>query len=100
MSGPRMGISQTNGNARRPPNISRVNSTERSERPVHAQHDDLIKYIYDSWSKVEMDRGSNTTMYYQEDNTHHLKDFQPFDLEGYWGRRKHQNHSTVKPQHS
>lgn len=88
-----MGFSQLNGNSRRSPNMSRMNSNERT---VHAQHDDLIRYIYDSWVKVEMDRGSNSVMYYQEEANHHLKDFQPFDLEAYWDRRLHQ---SVQQQH-
>lgn len=97
MSGPRMGMSQQiNGNSRRPPNVARMNS---NERPVHAQHDDLIKYIYDSWTKIEMDRGLNSARYYQDETSHRLRDFQPFDLEGYWGRRKHQMNS-VKHQQS
>lgn len=39
----------------------------------NTQHDELIKYIFDSWSKVEMDKGSNNVMYYQEHENHHLK---------------------------
>lgn len=87
-SGSRMGINQLNGNSRRPANIPRINAHDRT---VHAQHDDLIRYIYDLWTKVEMDRGSNSVMYYQDDVAHNLKDFQPFDLEAYWGRRLHQS---------
>lgn len=77
-----------NGNNRRPPNIPRMAPNDRT---MYSQHDDLIKYIYESWLKVEMDRGTNSVMYYQEDAAHNLKDFQPFDLEAYWGRRVHQN---------
>lgn len=89
-----MGMSQQiNGSNRRPPNVTHMIPNERS---VHAQHSDLIKYIYDSWSKVEMDRSPNSAMYYQEEVNHNLKDFQPFDLEGYWGRRKHLNMHYVK----
>lgn len=39
----------------------------------HTQHDELIKYIYDSWSKVEMDRSSNNIVYYQEHENQQLK---------------------------
>ncbi|XP_050295776.1 pyrroline-5-carboxylate reductase 1 [Anthonomus grandis grandis] len=60
-----------------------------------AQHDELIKYIYESWSKVEMDKGSNNVLYYQEHENFHLKDFRPFDLEAYWGRKVHQNHQHL-----
>lgn len=87
-SGSKMGINYMNGSNRRPPIISRLPS---NERPTHSQHDDLIKYIYDSWMKVEMDRASNSVMYYKDETVHNLKDFQPFDLEAYWGRRMHLN---------
>jgi len=70
------------------------------QQTVNTQHDELIKYIYDSWSKVEMDKGSNSVMYYQEHENHHLKDFRPFDLEAYWGRRMHQNHHQQQQHHS
>ncbi|XP_030765827.1 uncharacterized histidine-rich protein DDB_G0274557 [Sitophilus oryzae] len=127
MSGPRMtNMGQMNGNRR--PNISRMNihdnrshhdhrqqsshydnrqpSSHHDNRhqhttpqPINSQHEDLIKYIYDSWSKVEMDRGSSNVMYYQEHENHHLKDFRPFDLEAYWGRRMHQNHQQHPNHH-
>lgn len=86
-----MGMSHMNGNNRRPPNISRI-----SYNAIHAQHDDLIKYISDSWSKVEMDRGTSSVTYYK-DEAHHLKDFKAFDLKGLSDARQHQR---VKPQHS
>lgn len=83
-----MGINHINGNNQRPPNIARM---ALNERTFFSQHDDLIKYIYDSWVKVEMDQRTNSVKYYQEDSPNHLKDFQPFDLEAYWGRKLHQN---------
>ncbi|CAG9862273.1 unnamed protein product [Phyllotreta striolata] len=88
-NGPRSSTSQLNGNnnnGRRPPNFTRINSTERSM--VHGQHDDLIKYISDSWSKIEMERSANGASYYEEDTSTQLKDFRPFDLDGFWGRRR------------
>ncbi|RZB38974.1 FAM195 domain containing protein [Asbolus verrucosus] len=83
-------MSQMNGN-RRPTNLNRIPS---NEKPVCSQHDDLIKYICDSWNKVsqEVDRNTGTTViYYQEQEHHNLKDFEPFDLEGFCGRREMQN---------
>ncbi|XP_066250332.1 uncharacterized protein [Euwallacea similis] len=71
---------------------SRQQSVAHNNVPPHTQHDELIRYIYDSWSKVELDRGSNNVVYYQELENHQLKDFRPFDLEAFWGRRMHQNH--------
>ncbi|EFA00594.1 hypothetical protein TcasGA2_TC003465 [Tribolium castaneum] len=91
MSGPRMGTSQMNGNNRRPTDFNRMPS---SDKPVGSQHDDLIRYIFDSWTKVsqEVDRNTGTSViFYQEQENQNLKDFEPFDLEGFWGRRVVQN---------
>ncbi|XP_017779798.1 PREDICTED: uncharacterized protein LOC108565054 [Nicrophorus vespilloides] len=95
MSGPRSNMSQMNGNNRRPPNIHRVPSMEK---PPAVQHDELIKYICDSWTKVCQDLDKNTTKYYNEQENIKLKDFRPFDLEAFWGRRTHKNYH--QPQHS
>ncbi|CAH1123129.1 unnamed protein product [Ceutorhynchus assimilis] len=59
---------------------------------MNSQHDELIKYIYESWSKIELDKASNNAFYYQEHENHHLKDFRPFDLEAFWGRKVHATH--------
>lgn len=81
-----MGMSQMNGNnnSRRPSNYNRAPS---NEKPAHSQHDDLIKYIFDSWSKVSQEG----TSVYQEQENQNLKDFEPFDLEGFCGRKVDQN---------
>jgi hypothetical protein len=86
-----MGMSQMNGNNRRPTDLNRMPS---NEKPIGTQHDDLIKYIFDSWNKVsqEVDRSTGTSViFYQEQENQNLKDFEPFDLEGFWGRRMVQN---------
>lgn len=81
-------MSQMNGNSRRPPNITRI---PPNEKQLYAQHEDLIKYIYDSWSKIsqEVNRNSGSSssaVYYQEQSSQSLKDFEPIDLEAYWNR--------------
>ncbi|XP_060534915.1 uncharacterized protein LOC132707190 isoform X2 [Cylas formicarius] len=86
MSGPRMNVGQMNGTRR--PNLARMPS---NDRPQHSQHDELIRFIHESWTKVEMDRGTSAVMYYQEQESQSLKDFRPFDLDAYWGRRMHQH---------
>lgn len=87
-----MGMSQMNGNNnRRPTDLNRLPSHERYN---NQQHDDLIRYIFDSWTKVsqEVDRNTGTSViFYQEQENQNLKDFEPFDLEGFWGRRVVQN---------
>lgn len=91
-----MATSQMNGNNRRSTHITRVPSNEKSS---YAQHDDLIKYIYDSWNKIsqEVER-SNTAVYYQDHENQNLKDFEPIDLEAYCNRQDVQN--VQQPQHS
>ena len=89
-----MGVQQMNGNSRRPP--PHLNRMPSLEKPHCAQHDELIKYIYDSWNKVsqEVDRNTgNTAIYYQEQENQNLKDFKPFNLEEYWDRRMYAQHN-------
>ncbi|XP_076272702.1 uncharacterized protein LOC143204119 isoform X2 [Rhynchophorus ferrugineus] len=124
MSGPRMSnMGQINGNRR--PNISRMSLHDNRsyhdhrqqshherqvsshhdsrhshiQQPINTQHEDLIKYISESWSKVETDRSSSTAIYYQDQENHHLQDFRPFDLEAFWNRRFHQNHQQHPNHH-
>ncbi|XP_015437858.1 PREDICTED: protein FAM195A-like isoform X2 [Dufourea novaeangliae] len=75
----------------------------RHQSETIAQHFDLIKYIYDSWNTVsrELDlchnqphsnssnyRNGATVTYYQEREPNpQLKDFEPFNLEAWWGQR-------------
>ena len=77
-----------NGNSRRPTNYSRIPPMERS---TSSQHDDLIKFIHESWNKISQEVGRNTATYYREQEPEMLKNFEPFDLEGYWGRKIIQN---------
>lgn len=36
------------------------------QSPVYSQHEELVKFVHDAWSKVEMDNGSNNIAYYEE----------------------------------
>lgn len=72
-----------NGASKRPNNIHRMPTTEK---PYCAQHDDLIKFIFEAWDKIARETHSNVT-YYQELEKPDLKDFEPFDLEAWWGQR-------------
>lgn len=85
--------SQVNGN-----NNRRTSRVSPPEKPSYAQHDDLIKYIFDSWNRIsqEVERSTNNTaVYYQEQENQNLKDFEPFDLEAYCNR-----HDPHKAQHA
>ncbi|KAL3285149.1 hypothetical protein HHI36_019270 [Cryptolaemus montrouzieri] len=96
MSNSRSGTSQMNGNSnRRPQTLNRNNSNEKTSTNASTPHDYIIKYVYDTWTAVnqEMDRNSGNIQYYKEEHQN-LKDFQPFDLEAYWGRRVVQYHQN------
>ncbi|KAF7400296.1 MAPK regulated corepressor interacting protein 2-like isoform X2 [Vespula maculifrons] len=85
-------------NGKRPSSMPMKHQTE-----TLAQHFDLIKYICDSWNSVsrELDmcynqphlnssnyRNGTSVTYYQEcEPNPQLKDFEPFDLEAWWGQR-------------
>ena len=50
----------------------------------------VSRYIKDSWNTVsqEAERNNGRTMYYEEDkDSRNLKDFEPFNLEAFWGQR-------------
>jgi len=75
---------------------------------ISAQHEEIIKYIHDSWKcvKRDMDSGNRFSMsgdykntnlkvpqisYYKLEKSSLLPKFEPFDLETYWGQRLYQN---------
>lgn len=79
---------------------------QQPQEPTSPTHnEDLIKYIHESWNKVSKEfehfsqNGSETTkqgvvpvQYFDDQDTNpQLKDFEPFDLDGWWGKRLVQN---------
>jgi len=69
---------------------------------VTPQQEEIIKYINDSWncvstegdsksyvssSEPESDNNSTLAVYYQDEPATALKNFKPFDLESWWGKR-------------
>ncbi|XP_012137836.1 MAPK regulated corepressor interacting protein 2 [Megachile rotundata] len=84
-------------NGKRPPSIP-----SRYQSEIIAQHFDLIKYIYDSWNSVSKEfdmcnqphsnssnyrNGASVTYYQEREPNPQLKDFEPFNLEAWWGQR-------------
>ncbi|GIY47221.1 uncharacterized protein CDAR_606741 [Caerostris darwini] len=59
------------------------------------QHDDLIKYLQDSWTSVQKeyeiskssDKVPKVVFYQDTSSNQHLANFVPFDLEAFWGER-------------
>lgn len=68
---------------------------------ISPQHEEIIRYIHDSWSNVRhqynrhyavpresSNNNVQTIVYYNEvDRSAALQDFKPFDLESWWGKR-------------
>ncbi|XP_067002854.1 MAPK regulated corepressor interacting protein 2 [Anabrus simplex] len=102
MSQPRPQMQSLNGKR---PNTQRV---QQDSTPT--QHDDLIKFICDSWNKVSREfehsnqngadngKGRPCVLYYvEQDPNPQLKDFEPFDLEAWWGKRLVENINNAHP---
>uniref|UniRef100_A0A1A9WKC9 Uncharacterized protein n=1 Tax=Glossina brevipalpis TaxID=37001 RepID=A0A1A9WKC9_9MUSC len=70
--------------------MSNNNNTNNSNvtRESLTQHDELIRYIREAWTKVS-EQGTPVVSCSDSDNQ--LKNFKPFNLEEYWGRRLVQN---------
>ncbi|KAK6634287.1 hypothetical protein RUM43_001920 [Polyplax serrata] len=96
MSIPRQHYQSVNGGKRVAPN----RMTQQIMSPL-PQHDDIIKFVFDSWSKVNREfseqnfseAGHNPSVTYYEEREPNplLKDFEPFDLEAWWAKRLVQN---------
>ncbi|XP_032665859.1 MAPK regulated corepressor interacting protein 2-like [Odontomachus brunneus] len=92
-------------NGKRPSTMPSRHQPEicQTEQVALAQHFDLIKYIWDSWNSVsrELDmchnqphsntsnyrNGASVTYYQEREPNPQLKDFEPFNLEAWWGQR-------------
>ncbi|XP_008559070.1 MAPK regulated corepressor interacting protein 2 [Microplitis demolitor] len=78
----------------------------RMQEVITPQHEELIKFVYESWSQVgsctgngvsedshDSERGDLITSLYYNDGEPNdvLQDFKPFDLESWWGKRLFNN---------
>lgn len=85
-----------------PMNGKKSHSTRSQQEAISPQHEEIIKFIYDSWTSVckECDQengdqksnqsnlGSHSIFYYEDGEPNvYLQDFKPFDLESWWGKR-------------
>ncbi|XP_055377302.1 uncharacterized protein LOC129609423 [Condylostylus longicornis] len=76
---------------RRQITTQQINNRVDPQQPL-TQHDELIKYIKDAWSKVnEPGPHGKGPHVYRAELIRPPVDFQPFDLEGFWGQRLVQN---------
>jgi len=72
----------------------------KSDSPnISPQHEEIIRYLAHTWRRVKEDSSTSQdsggedieSLYYQQMEVHPaLLDFEPFDLEQWWGRRLYQ----------
>uniref|UniRef100_A0A4D5RA71 Protein FAM195A n=1 Tax=Scolopendra viridis TaxID=118503 RepID=A0A4D5RA71_SCOVI len=90
MSSPRPVFHSVNG--------KRSTNPRSPQETITPHHEEIIKYVYDAWSRVhkEFEMNKHTTYdnrvptvtYYQDTNPNpDLQNFKPFDLECFWGQR-------------
>ncbi|XP_031623554.1 MAPK regulated corepressor interacting protein 2 [Contarinia nasturtii] len=63
------------------------------------QHDELIRYIHDAWHKITEPGQHGTPTFYRNPPEQRLNNFQPFDLEKWWGHRAVQNYHNMSRGH-
>uniref|UniRef100_A0A1B6CSM9 MAPK regulated corepressor interacting protein 2 n=1 Tax=Clastoptera arizonana TaxID=38151 RepID=A0A1B6CSM9_9HEMI len=76
-------------------NGKKSNSARTQQEQISPQHEEIIKFIYESWTSVcqecvteQHDSSSSTIVYYEDGEPNNtLQDFKPFDLESWWGKR-------------
>lgn len=83
-------------------NISkRATQIHREQDVISPQHEEIIRYIHDSWSTVCLqyrrhyavpkepaNNNVQSIVYYNDgERSPVLQDFKPFDLESWWGKR-------------
>ncbi|XP_020290804.1 MAPK regulated corepressor interacting protein 2 [Pseudomyrmex gracilis] len=82
-----------------------ISQRHQMQEAITPQHEELIKFIYESWNQVNTQQGSeccegtectdlsspNSIVYYDGEPSNSLQDFKPFDLESWWGKRLFNN---------
>ncbi|KAI4472205.1 fam195 family [Holotrichia oblita] len=77
-------------------NVSKKSNQQRAQDSITPQHEEIIKYINESWNSIYSEvKHANDSPYYREKQTIYYKDdpcpslqnFKPFDLEAWWGKR-------------
>lgn len=85
-----------------PINDRRPHTHRNHQETITPQHEEITKYIHETWKIIFREYESTKQMlvdgkvprvvYYQDRNSNQrLKNFEPFDLELYWGERLLQN---------
>ncbi|XP_013414886.1 MAPK regulated corepressor interacting protein 2 [Lingula anatina] len=68
--------------------------TRMAPEPVTPHHEDNVKFLLQAWQQVQREiemsqkSGKDGPIFYQEKTPNpKLSDFEPFDLESWWGKR-------------
>ncbi|XP_037074070.1 MAPK regulated corepressor interacting protein 2-like [Pollicipes pollicipes] len=77
----------------------RQNSRSKPTPTISPQHEEVVRYLAHTWRRVKEEYanaddsggGDIESLYYDQVEVHPaLQDFQPFDLEAWWGQRLYQ----------
>ncbi|KYM94399.1 PREDICTED: protein FAM195A-like isoform X1 [Cyphomyrmex costatus] len=84
-----------------------ISQRHQMQQVITPQHEELIKFIYESWNQVntrqrseccndtecaELCSPKDSIVYYNDGEPNDsLQDFKPFDLESWWGKRLFNN---------
>jgi len=90
MSAPRPVFNSQTSTGRRSSNsFSRQNS-----EPLSPQHEEMVRFISSEWQRVQHEfdshdpsRSKKKLVYYKDTPSSHLQNFEPIDLETWWGER-------------
>jgi len=92
MTAPRPVFNSQQSNNRKSSGFNRQNS-----EPLTAQHEDMIRFISDEWRKAQQEfeahdpsRSKRKFLKHQDlpvSQCPHLQEFEPIDLEDWWGKR-------------
>lgn len=76
-------------------NNKKLHSMLRSQEILTPEHEEIVKFVSENWSKVtckskqsvSIENGCSTMYYQINEANNQLKDFVPFDLDSWWGKR-------------
>jgi len=90
MSAPRPVFNSQSSTGRRSSNsFSRQNS-----EPLSSQHEEMVRFISSEWQRFQQEydnhdpsRSKKKLVFYKDTPAPHLQNFEPIDLESWWGER-------------
>jgi len=67
----------------------RNNRRQYKQEVITPEHREIVTFVTSGWLSVkqEIDQGSAKVKYYQEAENPRLSEFEPFDLDAWWGKK-------------